>query len=85
MNNIDHQKLVQIRKIKAIKAIVGNFHSLNEAWNNIFEAASKADIKDLAIVTCQFYKDDTNLNYYEGLTPLHIVAGRGNLHLFETI
>ena len=85
MNAIDHQKFLHIRKIKALKEIVGNFHTINEAWNNLFETASKADVKDLAIAICQFYNDDTNLNYYEGLTPLHIVAGRGNLKLFEII
>ena len=75
-NYLNNQKLVQIR---AIKAIVGQYHKVGKAWEEIFITASTETMKDLANAVTLFYKKDPNLTYYEGLTPLHIAAGTGQL------
>ena len=36
-------------------------------------------MKDLEYSVMLFYKIDPDLSYYEGLTPLHIAAGTGQL------
>ena len=82
-NCLSSQKLVQIRKIKAN---VQQFHNVGKAWNKVFETASNETLKDLAYSVTLFYKKDPNLTYYEGLTPLHIAAGTGQLvsHSFNS-
>ena len=75
-NYLNSQKLVQIRKIKAT---VVQFHDVGKAWDEIFETGSTETMKDLANAVTLFYKKDPNLTYYEGLTPLHIAAGTGQL------
>ena len=82
-NYVNSQKLVQIRKIKAT---VEQFHDLGKAWEEIFETASTETMRDLAYSVSLFYKNDPNLKYYEGLTPLHIAAGTGQLvsHSFNS-
>ena len=75
-NYLNSQKLVQIRKIKAT---VEQFHDVGEAWEEIFETASTDTMKGLAMSVSLFYKNDPELKYYEGLTPLHITAGTGQL------
>ena len=46
-----------------------------DAWNQVFNTASSQTMMDLGISVGKFYKKDSNLNYYEGLTPLHVAAG----------
>ena len=81
-NYLDDQRFLKIRKMRAI---VGQFHKIGGAWKRFFDTASKANVMDLSKAVGQFYKNGTNLKYFEGLTPLHVTAGTGNLQLFQTI
>ena len=62
------QKFVQIRKMKAT---VGQFHKIGKSWKTVFDTASSGTIMELAKAVDQFYQKDTDLEYYECLTPLH--------------
>ena len=77
------------RKIKVIRAIVGQFHKVGEAWEKVFDTASKETIMDLGIAIRQFYKKEGNYStfvlYDEGLTPIHVAAGSGHLKLLQTL
>ena len=82
LNYLDNQKFVQIRKIKAT---IIQFHAVGEAWMKVFHKASTETIMDLGVAVSQFYKKDPNLTYHEGVTPLYVAAGIGQLKLFQTI
>ena len=79
---LDNQRFYEIRKIKAI---VGKFHKIGEAWEIVFNTASKATIMDLGRAVTQFYVTGTNLKYYGGLTPLHVSAGTGQLEWLKKL
>ena len=81
-NYLDNQKFLEIRKIIST---VEQFHNVGKSWKRIFATASTAMIRDLRYAVGQFYKKDTNLNYFEGLAPLHVVAATGQLELFKKI
>ena len=80
--HVDQQKCIQIR---IIKEKVGDFHKIGDAWNKIFKEGSTEIIIDLGIAVDKFYKKGTTLTYYEGLTPIHVAAGAGNLQLLRSI
>ena len=40
---------------------------------------------DLSNAIRQFYKKGTDLTYFEGLTPLHVAAGTGQLILYQMV
>ena len=61
--NFDDQKFLEIRKIRAI---VGQFHKIGEAWEKVFDTALKETIMDLGDAVQQVYKKGTNLRYFEG-------------------
>ena len=81
-NYLDGQKLVQIR---IIKAKVKQFHSIGEAWNKVFIFASTETIMTLGVAVNQFYNRDLGLEYYEGLTPIHVAAATGHLFLLKKL
>ena len=80
--NLKSRKIVQIPKIKTT---VAKFHSVNKAWNEIFDTATTETIIELGQAVEKFYQKNMNLNYFEGLTPLHVVAGSGHLNLYQKI
>ena len=63
-NYLKNQKFVQIRKIKAF---VEEFHTVGEAWNEVFDSSSSETIKQLDQAVQEFYRKGSNLTYYEGL------------------
>ena len=79
---LDKQKFLQIR---IIQATVGQFHKIGEAWNMLFKTAPTKTIMDLGLAVSEFYKKGNNLKYYEGLTPIHVAAGTGNLKLLQSV
>ena len=79
---LNSQKLVQVRRIKAI---VGQFHVVGKAWDEVFDTATTKTMKELALCVTQFYKNDPAKTYYAGLTPLHVTAGTGQLILYQII
>ena len=81
-NYLTNQKFVEIRKIKTT---VGDFHTVGDAWNEVFDKASTKIIMDLGHAVSKFYKKSTNLRYFEGLTPLHVAAGTGQLILYQMV
>ena len=79
---LDEQKFVQIR---IIKATVGKFHPIGKSWNKVLNSASTETIMVLQDAVNQFYKNDLELEYYDGLTPMHTAAATGNLFLLTKI
>ena len=77
---LDGQKFVQIR---IIMATVGKFHSIGKSWNKVLSSASTETIMVLRDAVNQFYKTDSELFYYNGLTPMHMAAATGNLFLLR--
>ena len=80
-NYLNNQKFVEIRKIKAT---VAQFHVIGEAWNEVNDTVSTKTIMDLGQAVQKFYKKGADLTYSEGLTPLHVAAGTGQLTLYQT-
>ena len=68
----DNEKFIQIR---IIKATVGHFHQVGEAWERAFATANAKTIHDLGAAVHLFYQKNNGLTYYEGLTPSHVAAG----------
>ena len=79
---LDGQKFVQIR---IIKATVGQFHSVGKSWSKVFNSASTETIMVLGDAVNQFYKKDSDLEYYDELTPIHTAAATGNLFLLTKV
>ena len=74
---------------------MAQFHKVGEAWKRVFETASTRTIMDLGLAVEQFYVKGTNityfgtvydsLTYHEGITPIHVGAGTGQLKLLKAI
>ena len=79
---INGQKFVEIRKIKLT---VGQFHTIGDAWKKLFDTASTKTIVDLGHVVNQLYKQGNAWRTCDGLTPLHVAAGTGQLILYQNI
>ena len=79
---ISEEKLYLIR---IIRSTVAEFHDVGKDWENVFNEGTTNTINELRHSVEQFYQKKYNLNYYKGLTPIHVVAGTGNLSLLEEI
>ena len=79
---ISEEKLYLIR---IIRSTVAGFHDVGKDWENVFNEGTTNTINELRHSVEQFYQKEYNLNYYKGLTPIHVVAGTGNLSLLEEI
>ena len=80
---LSEQKFHQIR---IIKETVKKFQELRQPWINLFKKANTETIMNFGCAVNKFYSK-RGLNYlnYEGITPLHVVAGVGNVPLFDMI
>ena len=80
---LSEQKFHQIR---IIKETVKKFQELRQPWSDIFKTANTETIVNLGCAVDKFYSKQ-GLKYlnYEGITPLHVAAGVGNVALFKKI
>ena len=80
---LSEQKFHQIR---IIKETVKKFQELRQPWSDIFKTANTETIVNLGCAVDKFYSKQ-GLKYlnYEGITPLHVAAGVGNVALFNKI
>ena len=76
----------KFHQIRIIKETVKKFQELRQPWINIFKKANTETIMNFGCSVNKFYSKK-GLNYlnYEGITPLHVVAGVGNVPLFDMI
>ena len=79
---ISEQKLYHIR---IIHLTVGKFHEVGRDWKKVFRKGATNTMKNLRHAVEQFYLEKNNVHYYEGLTPIHVAAGTGDLSLLEEI
>ena len=79
---LDNQRFFQIRKINAT---VSGFHKVGDPWKRIYKTVPTQTIIELGKAVRKFYQKNTGKMYYDGLTPLHVAAGTGNLMLLSNI
>ena len=79
---ISKQKFYHIR---IIQSTVAEFHEVGKAWENVFRKGTTNTINELRHAVEQFYRKKDNVDYHEGLTPIDVAAGTGNLSLLEEI
>ena len=70
---LQKQKFCEIRVIK--------FHGVEDNWKKVFKSATTQNIMDLQPAVCQFFYKAR----IQDSSPLHVVAGFGNLTLFTMI
>ena len=55
----------------------------------LFETGSRSTIRDLWVAVGQLYQTSTGMEYFDGLTPLHVAAylaaGTDQLKVFQSI
>ena len=71
--------------IRIIRSTVAKFHNVGKDWENVFKKGTTNTVNELKCCVEQFYQKKYNLDFYKGLTPIHVAAGTGNLSLLEEI
>ena len=80
-DHLESDKFYWVRRIQRYKKNVGTTYP---QWNNVLKNTSVELVKELAVSTQQFFKDDatrTDLHW----SPLQVVAEQGNLELCKYI
>ena len=92
---LTEQKLYEVRIIKATIAKSG-LSQIGDGWKEVLKESSKETLLNLKHAVQEFYEEFKNGGfefpegitqrfYCLGITPLHVVAGFGQVNLFETI
>ena len=77
---IGNQKFYAIRNIKET---IKNSRQLSTPWFEVFKKANTNNILELRNCVAKFHGDRTlRERFNKGFTPLHIIAGVGNIFLY---
>ena len=77
----DDQKFCWIRMIQRYRRNMDNAY---QQWKKVFKNTPVKFVKEISVSTQQFFKNDTS-RIMSQWSPLHIVAGQGNLDLCKYI
>ena len=70
----------KFRQIRIIMSIIEQVHEVGDTWKKVFKSATTQNIMDLGPAVDLFYQTFTQM---KDSSPLHVVAGFGNLSLLS--